>query len=422
MGKGFGVFGLWILGAASLVAQAPALPDPAHATLEFQDPSNVTWQGPTVNPKGDSCADPSRFWVRGEYLLWWVKNTPLPVPLVTTGDPNVGFPALNTAGGIGQNGTQVLVGDSSRNFGAISGMRFTLGGWIDAERSVGIEGSGFLLERRSDTFAASSDANGNPPLYFPRFNTAAGFEDALPIADPLRGFSGNVIVGSTLDLWGAEGNAALNVWRRPGAEVTLLAGFRYAELRETLQIQNTTTDLIFNNVSTINDFFGTRNQFYGGQVGGRLALERDRLRVDLTGKVALGATHQVVDIQGNITQFGPNPLVPPGLGTSPGGFFAQPSNIGRYTANQFTVLPSAEVKVSYQILKSLRAFVGYDFIYWNQVVRTGNQVNHSVNVTQNAVLDPNGVGLLVGPAQPAPLFNRGDFWAQGVNFGLEFNF
>jgi hypothetical protein len=31
-------------------------------------------------------------------------------------------------------------------------------------------------------------------------------------------------------------------------------------------------------------------------------------------------------------------------------------------------------------------------------------------------------GALVGPANPAPLFNRSDFWAQGVNFGLEFRF
>ena len=31
-------------------------------------------------------------------------------------------------------------------------------------------------------------------------------------------------------------------------------------------------------------------------------------------------------------------------------------------------------------------------------------------------------GALVGPSQPSPLFNRTDFWAQGVTFGLEFRF
>jgi hypothetical protein len=61
-------------------------------------------------------------------------------------------------------------------------------------------------------------------------------------------------------------------------------------------------------------------------------------------------------------------------------------------------------------------------MYWNQVVRPGDQMSHSVNLTQNAVLDPNGTGKLVGPAQPAPLFNRTDFWATGLNFGVEFRF
>jgi hypothetical protein len=369
----------------------------------------------------DECA-PYRVWARSEYLLWWVKNAPLPVPIVTTGDPATGFPLLNTAGGIGQPGTQVLLGNSTQSFGAFSGMRLTVGGWIDADRKIGIEGSGFLLEQRTSRFVAGSDANGNPPLYFPRFNSNAGFEDALPIADPLRGFAGDVFVTSTLQLWGAELNGVFNLMRRPGAEFSLLGGFRYADLREKLQIHNTTTDLIFNNVTAIDDFFGTRNQFYGGQLGGRLALQRERLSLDVTGKIALGSTHQVVDIQGSNTQFGPNPLVPPGLGTTPGGYFAQPSNIGHFTANQFTVMPSLELKVGYQVTPRLKVFAGYDFMFWNQVVRPGNQMNHNINLTQNAVLDPNGVGALVGPAQPAAQFNRSDFWAQGVNFGLEFRY
>src|SRR5260370_19086401 len=111
-------------------------------------------------------------------------------------------------------------------------------------------------------------------------------------------------------------------------------------------------------------------------------------------------------------QAGPNPLVPPGLGTFPGGLFAQSSNIGRRLADRFTVLPSLELKLGYAINPRTQVFAGYDILYWNQVVRPGNQINHTVNLTQNAVLDPNGVGKLVGPAQPAPLFQPGDFCAQ----------
>jgi hypothetical protein len=58
----------------------------------------------------------------------------------------------------------------------------------------------------------------------------------------------------------------------------------------------------------------------------------------------------------------------------------------------------------------------------NSVVRPGDQIDHTVNITQNAILDPNGVGKLIGPAQPNALFNRTDFWALGLNFGLIFSF
>jgi Putative beta barrel porin-7 (BBP7) len=423
------VLGVWCIAAGPLFAQ----PMPAAVSSENQPTESIKKpaEAPTdtatskTSPADDSIAN--RFWARPSYLLWWVKNAPLPVPVVTTGDPNVGFDpnlvnTVNTAGAIGQPGTQVLLGGGSIHFPAFSGMRLDLGGWLDERLVLGIEGEGFILERSTRSFAAASDAGGNAPLYFPIFSEIAGAERAIPIADPLRQFSGSVVVNSTLQLWGAEVNGIVSVCRYIDWEFTLLAGLRYADLRENLQIHNTTTDLIFGNVTSLSDFFNTTNQFYGGQLGGRLAMQHGCFSLDVTSKVALGSTHEVVDIQGAITQAGPNPLVPPGLGTFPGGLFSQTSNIGFRSADQFAVLGSLQVNLGYEINRRARLFAGYDIMYWNQVVRPGNQVNHNVNLSQNAVLDPNGVGMLVGPAQPAPLFNRSDFWAQGINLGVEFRF
>ena len=314
------------------------------------------------------------------------------MPLVTTGNPNVGFDpnhvnTVNTAGAIGQPGTQVLFGDESIHSQAYSGMRLTLGGWIDQEDLFGVEGSGFILERRTKQFFAGSDTTGNPPLYFPIFSATADAERGIPIADPLRGFSGDVVINSTLQLWRAEVNGLLNLIHNPNVELTLLAGFRYADLRENLLLYNSTTDVIFGNVTNLTDAFYTTNQFYGAQLGSRFAVQLNRFSLDVTGKVALGATHEVVDIQGAITQLGPNPLVPPGLGTFPGGLFTQSSNIGQRSANQFSVLPSLELKLGYALSHRARVFAGYDLMYWSQVVRPGNQIDHNVNLTQNAVLD-----------------------------------
>src|SRR5262249_50265745 len=154
--------------------------------------------------------------------------------------------------------------------------------------------AGFALEHRFRDFIFASGITGNPPLYFPIFSETPGAERGIPIADPLRGFSGAVAVTSTLRLWGAEASSVLALYRTPWVELTALVGFRYAELRESLQIYNTTTDLVFGNVTNLSDSFRTRNQFYGGQLGSRLAFVRNRCSLDITGKVALGSTHQVV--------------------------------------------------------------------------------------------------------------------------------
>jgi hypothetical protein len=77
------------------------------------------------------------------------------------------------------------------------------------------------------------------------------------------------------------------------------------------------------------------------------------------------------------------------------------------------------VTLSVFITPQLRAFVGYDLLYWTQVDRPGSQVDTNINLSQSAIL---GTGALTGPAYPAPVLNRTDFWAQGVNVGLEFRY
>ena len=186
---------------------------------------------------------------------------------------------------------------------------------------------------------------------------------------------------------------------------------------ENLNVSTTSSDILTtpNTVLTQNDHFGTRNQFYGGQVGAKLNLEAGGFSLDVTAKLAAGVTHQTVDIQGSSTQTGPGGV----NGTFPGGFFTQPSNIGHYTANQFGIVPAVELKLRYFILPSFNVFAGYDFMYMNSVVRPGSQVDRNINLTQSAVL---GGGGLNGPAFPTQQFNRTDFWAQGATFGLEFRY
>ena len=359
------------------------------------------------------------WWVEADYLLWWIRPGPLPTPLVTTGNPKDPLP-----GALGQPGTRSLLGGSGLDYGTFSGARINLGGWLDCEQTIGIEGGGFLLEQRAVRFAVASDSAGNPPIYLPVVNQDPaspnfGRQSIYTVADPLfpdptGPTNGNVSVSSTTRFWGAELNGLVNFIRAGSWSLDGIVGFRYLDLQESLGLSGFSNDQFDDLQQTFNDSFRTRNQFYGGQLGARFGFRSERIALDVTGCVALGSTHQVVDVQGSSVWGGTGFALPPGV--YPGGVYTQPSNIGRTTANNFTVTPQIGLKLGWNLTPWLTANVGYDFLYWSSVVRPGNQIDHNLNATQFPGAGVNGALL------PAPQFNRSDFLAHGVSFGLTFQY
>ena len=85
--------------------------------------------------------------------------------------------------------------------------------------------------------------------------------------------------------------------------------------------------------------------------------------------------------------------------------------------DEFTFIPEAGAKVGFHLTNHVSLFVGYTFIYWFDVARPGDQIDRVVN----PALVPSNLafGSMVGPNRPAVSFTRTDFWAQGVNIGLE---
>ncbi len=418
-------------------AQTP-LPSSPVAGLEpvaawsHEDAPAAAWSAPGGGDDGKSC-----LWGGADYLLWWVKGGPLPYPFVLTGPVN-GPPPNNNPGALNEAGVPTLTGKSI-DFGALSGVRVTAGGWLDSEGSLGIEGSGFLLPQQTKSYRAASDANGNPVLGFRYLDTPAAnnlaediFQASIPPgnANMVGPFGGGLAVISNIRLWGSEANMVLGMANSGGLRLQALGGFRYLDLSESLglQLQSTPLDgsaltFLGNPVTApssfaTNDSFQTRNQFYGGQVGLRGEYALGKFVVDATGKVALGTNHEVVEVAGTSTLFTPGASPT----TVPVGQFAGPSNIGRRTQDEFAVVPEVEVKLGYQVTSWLRASVGYDFLYMSRVVRPGSQVDLIVNDSTNPVNGVFGVPPVDRSPFPQPFMHQTDFWAQGLTFGLELRF
>jgi hypothetical protein len=356
--------------------------------------------------------------VSAEYLLWWLKNGPVP-PLVTASPPS-------SAGILGQPGTVTLFGPGSDLTGSpLSGGRFTAGAWLDDCQTVGVEGSYFFLGTGTRNFtAAGTGAPGSPVLARPFFNALTGREDSELVAAP-GVLAGSVGVASSSRLQGAEANALCNLCCGCdcgcGYRVDALAGFRYLDLKESISISENltvlpTVPLLGGTNFLVSDRFDTRNQFYGGQVGVQGQVWSGWLFATAAAKVALGDTHQSVDVSG-FTR-----IAPPGAAatTLPGGLLALSSNSGHFTRDRFSVVPEGRLGFGVQVTDYLRVSIGYTFLYWSNVARPGDQIDRVVNPAALPILG--GTAPAVGPARPAFTFKDTDFWAQGLSVGLEFRY
>lgn len=357
-------------------------------------------------------------WFRGEYLMWWINQSRAPA-LVTTSP--AGTPR-EQAGILGLPTTTVLVdGAHLSSNDPFSGGRFTIGGWLTDNQTIGLEATYFFLGQRTTRF---SETSSGAPLVRPFFevsplaaptNTEAGELVAFPGL-----LSGTVSGSFDTQFWGAELNTRIPLWCGCCYRVDFLAGGRYLDLRENLRINET---LLVTEPGPTNgtmifvaDHFGTINQFYGGQIGLEGELRWRRWSIDGLAKIALGNVHEVVNIDG-LTEF----VLPGGAASSQlGGLLTAPSNIGHFTHNRFTAVPEAGFKVGYQITEHMRAHVGYTFLYLSNAVRPGEQVDRVVNSSQLPTVM--GPGTLVGLPRPTVLFRETDFWAQGLDFGLEFRY
>ncbi len=368
---------------------------------------------------GDICGPTRcgpRGWLVPEYLYWIAKPGPLSIPLVTSGSSADPIPSA-----LGQPGTKVLFGGNNINYPGTNGFRASGGLWFDPESRIGIDVSAFILENAVVHFSAVNNGTNANVLALPFFNPNTAQQEAFVIAGTAPpSFSqplgttlqpGSVSIVSASQLYGGEVNGAFNLTRAGGFDVDFLAGARYLNLQESLNLTANFNDIPSGGTTytTINDGFATSNQFYGGQLGIRASYLWGALYSSVTLKGAAGINSEMLNVTGSTSQ-----NVAGVATTSPGGFYAEPTNIGQHNSNVFSVVPQVSGRIGWQLVPGIRLFAGYDFLYWYNVVRPGNQLNANINTTQSLG------GTLTGLAVPAKMFNQTNYFIQGVTVGVEF--
>jgi hypothetical protein len=371
------------------------------------------------------------FYVRGEYLYWWTKGMQIPA-LVSTG------PSAAQPGFLGSPGTTVLFGGNGVDSNGNSGGRLTIGAWLEDTQRLGVEGDYFALGTVSTHFSASGDANGNPiisrPFYDVRVNgTGQVIGPNVELVSSPGSITGTVLADTYTGLIGAGGRLRINLCCSQGCyndfcvpgmngwgrnRVDFLVGYRYLQLRDGVAVNEFLDSTINPNPALqgtfhVNDTFQTSNQFNGVDLGTSVQRYRGRWSLEMLTKMALGSNYQVVDINGYT-------VATPAGGAAmlgQGGLLAQSSNIGHYTRNQFCVVPELNLNLGYRLTPRLRAIFGYTFLYWSAVSRAGDQIDPNVNSTLLPFSGNPQTGDLRYPHFP---FQTTDFWAQGMNVGLDY--
>jgi len=341
-----------------------------------------------------------------------MKGTEIP-PLVTTSPEDT---PREEAGVLGLDTTQILFGGRAIDNDAVSGGRLNFGFWLDPCQMVGVEADYLVLGRAVTHFDAASPAQ--VILARPFLNVETGLQDSGLIVYP-DVVEGSVSVRGSSTFQGFEALLRRALYRNCSARADVLIGYRFNRLDDGLEIAESTTSLDpqslvpVGTVMAINDVFRTTNQFNGGELGVATSWRHCAWSLQSVLKVALGNTHSRVNIFGTTTT-----TLPDGGGsaTYPGGFLALPTNMGTFQKDSFAMIPELGVTLGRDLTCRLRATVGYSLIYWSKVVRAGEQVDLNLNPTQ---FPP---GTLAGAPEPQFRAVTTDFWAQGLNFGLDFRF
>lgn len=358
------------------------------------------WNCPSPEDPCFQCRPPL-WWVKGDLLLGFRQGRSYPT-LVTTDPANED----SQTAGVLPDATILYDGDSE-NTQMKAGLDLEFGTYLNDCQNIGFGGRYFFFGADEGNFTTNSGVNAI--IAVPFFSQALGANSSLLLAHPDIGGvarTGSIDIQASNEIHGFDAAVKILYCRNACGKVEFVTGWHTSSVNDFFQMrmQSGAEDLGANQDFVLIDQFNTENQFNGVILG--VLTEHQVCCMTLRGKarVSVGNMHQEVKINGSTSI---NGVVDP---TQPGGLFSSESNIGEYNQNQFAAVTEAGLSLGYYITPRTQFTVGYNLMYWSNIVRPGDQIDTVVDDVNNP------------PTRPAFQFNTTSFWVQSVTLGLNCEF
>lgn len=324
---------------------------------------------------------PSMGWMDFDTLLWWGRGlTNSPVVLQGVGNAAPNTPILGGA-------------DHPIGTDLMFGLRTDVGFWLDDCQDYGVGGRAWGILSNAQEKVINGGNNSTGVQFYDAANF--GVSNSLWVNNNL-GSTGTIGVLSDLDVFSGELYLRSRLIGDRSNRTDLLTGYTFLRLDSEYRLFAN----INNGATTVLDRFTTYNTFHGGHLGLSNNVTRGRVGFNLTGRVALGNMESTSFSFGSAT-----PPVPPTRG-----LFAQASNSGRITRNNFTFIPEMNAKMRYRLGRADLG-VGYSMVVLPDVAMAASQIDHYVETP-----------AVNGSVSPHPKFNTEAYFLHGLDLGLTFRF
>ncbi|MCC9655532.1 BBP7 family outer membrane beta-barrel protein [Rhodopirellula halodulae] len=354
-------------------------------------------------------------WVTAEALLWFTqaRSTPALITQNTAGaDPELDVPGTSVLFG----GDEAIGGDMT------AGFRIDIG--RDLSDDFGVGGRFWWLSESSEDASSGGIVNGNAQsIGRPFFDTNIGSDNSILIASTgVAGnddFEGSYTAESSLDIYAAEAYARMKMLSGSGFRSDLIGGFSHFGIDDTLTVRSTsiqTTNALGGNIGDRTDIFDqieTENRFYGGQIGFDTSITRGKWTLKSLTKVHLGNMEQIYRGIGSRTFDDGGGAVT----STDGGVLALGNtyNTTDLDEDKFTFAPEANIKLAYQFRPNVSMSVGYSFIYWDDVLLSGDNINN--------VYNGDGITFPAAPlVQPVSERKDSSLYTHGIDLGCVIDF